>query len=485
MDSPASGCDGFDGLSLSRAVAAMVEAGGGSLRPGLARSPVGRLQPRSFAVTVGTVDQDIFPGYERMGRGSNGFGDSGYTGDFMVHMGFHTGRKFALAACTWFLSGSAALASGYSPGFPCPRPTDEDLLAVEICSDGGMARAELTYEKTYYAHRQQDGTQAYKALKIQAAAYSSIIRSNCGLPPVGSPTPMPPTSAACYVSQIAKLTDEWNRTLRGDALQEGLRGIDTHIAAQGKLIELGFLPRTARADGVYGAATRAAIMGWQRGQGVPETGFLGDSQIAALLSDASPAAMAGPLSRAGAEPVPRTSAELPVSSMDAPTFTLAASRSPAGPGVDETRFLSFVADFHRKYDAASNDFQKGAVFQQRAAALRPLLNGGTAARNWIGKVYKLSSNGDGFGVLEVTLSDDAWLTTWNNSFSDSGDHTLIPPGSPVYQALGTLSEGDEVVFSGHFLETGDRDVLHTNGLTMNSKLTEPEFLFVFTDLKKK
>jgi peptidoglycan hydrolase-like protein with peptidoglycan-binding domain len=399
--------------------------------------------------------------------------------------------RFALSVTAAMVLGANAYAADYKPGFPCPRPTNQDLLAVEICSNSEMAKAELTYEKTYYAHRQQDGVQAYKALKIQAIAYSNILRSNCGIPPVGSSTPLPPTAPACYVSQATSQAKEWNASLHGDALQEGERDIDLHIAAQQKLIDLGFLPPKAKADGVYGDGTRIAIVNWQQKQGYPATGFISDSQLAVLLPDngarpAPPAVASTPLQEPGtplwrdAPPTPESTAVV----ADRATAPQPVPDPAPSSGLDEKSLLALVADFHARYGSATNDFQKGALLRQRVAALRQMLSDGPTVTNWIGKIYKLSSNGDGFGVLEITLSDDTWVTTWNNSLSDMDDHTLIKPPSPVYAALGTLSEGDEVVFSGRFVTDVD-EVLKTTDLTMNSKMTEPEFLFVFTDVRKR
>ena len=151
---------------------------------------------------------------------------------------------------------------------------------------------------------------------------------------------------------------------------------------------------------------------------------------------------------------------------------------------DERRFLAAVASYHNEYSNASTDFQKGVVFQNRANALRASLPSGLEAKGWVGTIYKLSSNGDGFGVLEITLSDDAWLTTWNNSFSDTDDHTLILPTSPVYSTLGDLKEGDKVKVSGLLLPDSGPDVVRTTDLSMGSKMTEPEFLFRFTSIEK-
>jgi peptidoglycan hydrolase-like protein with peptidoglycan-binding domain len=59
------------------------------------------------------------------------------------------------------------------------------------------------------------------------------------------------------------------------------------VALQRDLQALGYLPTTAVVDGVYGAATRSAILAWQRSKGVSETGFLGRKDGIALATQAS------------------------------------------------------------------------------------------------------------------------------------------------------------------------------------------------------
>ncbi len=196
-----------------------------------------------------------------------------------------------LAAATFLgvvFVGRASFAAEYKPGFACPRPDNSDLLAVSICGNQAMARAELLFEKTYYAHRQQDGVQADHDLKAQATNFDRQLRAACGIPVAGSAGSMPATGPACYVSEITRQMWQWNLSLHGDAFQEAARDIDTHIAAQQRLIDLGFLPAGTKADGVYGDATRDAIVSWQKKQGFPATGFLSNSEVSNLLGAPSP-----------------------------------------------------------------------------------------------------------------------------------------------------------------------------------------------------
>ncbi|MBV8088370.1 MAG: peptidoglycan-binding protein, partial [Alphaproteobacteria bacterium] len=76
-------------------------------------------------------------------------------------------------------------------------------------------------------------------------------------------------------------------SLSGSAREEASRQIERHLELQRKLQQTGFLPATAKIDGVYSSVTRAAILAWQKTNGRPETGFISDAD-AAVLSMAAP-----------------------------------------------------------------------------------------------------------------------------------------------------------------------------------------------------
>jgi hypothetical protein len=179
-----------------------------------------------------------------------------------------------------------------------------------------------------------------------------------------------------------------------------------------------------------------------------------------------------------AAPIPAPASSPPTAPPEPATQATPETTSP------ETKFISIIATYHSEYDNAGTDFQKGAVYRRRADALRSLLGNGLSVSGWTGTVYKLSSNGDGYGILEITLSADAWVETMNNSLSDSSVHTLITPDSPLYSVLGTLKEGDQVVFSGTFF-SDENEFPQTTDLAMSSKMTEPEFVFKFSSVEKR
>lgn len=81
-----------------------------------------------------------------------------------------------------------------------------------------------------------------------------------------------------YVAQRNTLISR----LDGPARQEAQRDLERHIVLQSGLIALGFLPVASVADGVYGPATRAAIIEFQTRAAVKLSGFLSDDDASLL-----------------------------------------------------------------------------------------------------------------------------------------------------------------------------------------------------------
>ena len=69
------------------------------------------------------------------------------------------------------------------------------------------------------------------------------------------------------------------------------------------------------------------------------------------------------------------------------------------------------------------------------------------------------------------------------TFSDLFDNTLIETNSKVYSQLLELNEGDAVSFSGIFSENSN-ECFGTQNLTNKSKISKPEFTFIFTNILK-
>ena len=192
----------------------------------------------------------------------------------------------ALVYALLFSLGQAS-AEGVGPSFPCsPNPTD--ALARLTCLNPAMAKADLTLVQTYYALRQLVGNDGWKPLRSEFLNFIVDTRRSCGLPPVEpgrdqSQDPVPPSAADCVIAAYEKEQSAWARRLTGPAAEEAARPVEQNLALQVRLQTLGFLPKDARMDGVFGTATRAAVLAWQHSAGLPETGFLSDADAAVLL----------------------------------------------------------------------------------------------------------------------------------------------------------------------------------------------------------
>jgi hypothetical protein len=92
-------------------------------------------------------------------------------------------------------------------------------------------------------------------------------------------------------------------------------------------------------------------------------------------------------------------------------------------------------------------------------------------------------NGEGKGVIVIDLGNNIWIKTWNNSISDTFDHTLIEPDSVVYQQAVKLKESEPVRFSGNLIsDHNGADCFRESSLSLRGSMTEPEFVFKFSDL---
>lgn len=149
----------------------------------------------------------------------------------------------------------------------------------------------------------------------------------------------------------------------------------------------------------------------------------------------------------------------------------------------EQTFVDVLSRGSREYDAADNDFARGAARVHREQALCAL-GMPNQVDKWVGSVEKLSSNSSGFGVLTIRISEHATVSTTNNEFSDGigSLSTLIGPNDPVYAQLSHLGEGGTVVFSG-ILESSDTDCFAEDSVTQSGSMADPQFYMHFSSVR--
>ena len=194
-------------------------------------------------------------------------------------------------------SGSGA-SQRVGPSFNCPTPRDS--LGQLICNDADLSRMDLIYVQAYEAVRQQVGQEGQKALRAEAVSFDSVTRGQCNIPIAGSlaATTFPDTTRECVMEAYRKQRDILISRLSGSAAEEANRPIDDHIRLQSTLIRQGFLPASAKADGVYGSGTRGAVVAWQKSAGREPTGFLGNDDASGLIGESSKGNQTGPATQA-------------------------------------------------------------------------------------------------------------------------------------------------------------------------------------------
>ena len=144
---------------------------------------------------------------------------------------------------------------------------------------------------------------------------------------------------------------------------------------------------------------------------------------------------------------------------------------------NEPMFIDAVQSARTEFNAAANEMAQGGIRASRRKELcRALAT--LQIKGWTGKIAKLSSNSDGFGVLAVSIGENVTLETWNNALSDSSYHTLIAPDSDLFRTVSKMKEGDSVRFSGYFFPS-DIDCVREGSLTLSGSMTDPEFIFHF------
>jgi hypothetical protein len=101
---------------------------------------------------------------------------------------------------------------------------------------------------------------------------------------------------------------------------------------------------------------------------------------------------------------------------------------------DQAAFVKIVEEAKGTIDAAETDLQESVALRARDKQLCALLTGNKAT-NWTGIVNNVGANGEGKAYVYIEIADKVKVITWNNSFSDISDDTLIPTSSKFFDKL--------------------------------------------------
>lgn len=158
--------------------------------------------------------------------------------------------------------------------------------------------------------------------------------------------------------------------------------------------------------------------------------------------------------------------------------TAAFSWTKAGLPVPEFQagFVRVISDYAAKYNAAENDLQKSALATQRHKEFEKLKGDPRNIKDWVGQLESMGTNGDGNAYIVVSLPDSpVTLSTWNNSFSDAKEKTLILQSSSLFATLAGLKPKSLVKFSGQ--------LMRPKNITEGGRMKEPDFLFKFSKIE--
>jgi len=147
----------------------------------------------------------------------------------------------------------------------------------------------------------------------------------------------------------------------------------------------------------------------------------------------------------------------------------------------QKKFLEAVDKARTDYGNAANEMAKGGARPARAKAVCAAIKPGAVVKDWIGEVTKLTTNGDGKGVLAISIGKDVSIATWNNAISDTGSNTLIEHDDPLFAKAAALKKKAVVKVSGRFFPK-KTDCVEEKSMTLNGSMTDPEYVFRFSDV---
>lgn len=160
------------------------------------------------------------------------------------------------------------------PSFECGITSANHALSRIVCGNNELARLDLSYVIAFQALQQSLNVGGRTALRAEANAFVQTVIETCNLQKAGGMEKEPaPIVVGCVTRHFERQRQAMLQRTSGDALDEGNLEPEQALAIQHALKAKGFLPATAAIDGVFGPATRSAIVSWQRSTRMPETGY--------------------------------------------------------------------------------------------------------------------------------------------------------------------------------------------------------------------
>ena len=148
---------------------------------------------------------------------------------------------------------------------------------------------------------------------------------------------------------------------------------------------------------------------------------------------------------------------------------------------EQRQFEDLICSTKWEYLEEQNEILKAKVIQKRENGIKTVLRGSLAFTNWTGVITEIDVLSTDKVALTVSIGCKIKLKTWNNTFSDLFDGTLIDLDSKVGDSLSKLFIGNKVKVAGSFVP-GLNTYIKEISLTNYGQMREPEYLVHFREI---
>jgi len=178
----------------------------------------------------------------------------------------------------------------FGTSFDCSR-SGRGIPTV-VCSDPDLRRADLAQMQRYYTLRHAAQSRQQDLSVIYRSRIQSLVTA-CSAETVISTR----TEKSCVRRGLEEMRAAWLSEIQNlgntAALDESRLGLEMMISIQQSLANIGFIPMTSVIDGIFGNATRDAIIRFQTDRGIPANGFATPPTHQALTGASLPPAAQG------------------------------------------------------------------------------------------------------------------------------------------------------------------------------------------------
>jgi hypothetical protein len=177
--------------------------------------------------------------------------------------------------------------------------------------------------------------------------------------------------------------------------------------------------------------------------------------------------------------------EAPATALDGYAPTMAAA--PSAPSLpmpgDQAHIMAILTESRDAFRAAPG--HGDAAFAIRAARRDRLCKElpSRSVTDWRGVITRAALAGDGRRSLAVSTASGVTLSTGHSVATGAADDALIGAGSDLFHSTVDLAPGTRVVFSGMFYPDPE-DCLRGMNTSQQDSMTQPDFLFRFTAIRK-